>query len=298
MKTLFAIALLALLPQDKLPESVKRAQAKLSVDANDPEANLTVGKYRLSLGQYEQAIEHFAKGSDADLKALAFKDFPDSKDPLAVASEWLALSKKNAALKQPMIDRAVYWYGKAWQQADDKEKVKLRAVLYKLAAPPAGYEQADKKTELAVGWEMGDGIGSYVEPAFSHSGKKSLKLLPTKGKNRVYANSLTVTIQPEKKYTASLWIYSDKTDLDGNIDVAIFDNAGKQEALKMVGVTFPSDSPFWQKVSVEVETPAKAGRLEFRLYTRASAGAVWIDDVSLVSDGRDYMKNGGFEDKK
>ena len=299
MRLLLAIFLVLLLQQgEKVPEAVKKAQAKLATDPADLEANTTVGKYLLGLEQYDAALDLLAKGSDATFRALALKDSGKPDDVAALAAEWMDAAKKNAQLRQSMTNRAMYWFGQAWLKADPKEKAKLRAMFYKIAAPPAGYEKPDKKAELAVGYEMGEGIGSYLESGFSHSGKRSLKLLPIKGKDRVYANSYLNTLIPGKKYTCSCWVYSDKTDLDGNIDVFVFDNKGQAGAVKGAGITFPSDSPFWQKVSFEMEMPENAGRFEFRLYTRASVGAVWIDDVSLVLDGKDFMKNGGFEDKK
>lgn len=295
---LFTIASSVALAQEKIPDGVKKAQAKLAADPADQDANTTVGKYLLSLEKFDEGLDLLAKGSDATLKSLALKDSGKPDDPGALAAEWMDLAKKNAPLRQAMTNRAMYWYGQAWLKADPKEKAKLRAMFYKIAAPPAGYEKPDKKAELAVGYEMGEGIGSYLESGFSHSGKRSLKLLPVKGKDRVYANSYLNTLIPGKKYTCSFWVYSDKTDLEGNVDIFVFDNTGQGGALKGTGTTYPSDSPLWQKVSFEMEMPEKATRFEFRLYTRASVGAVWIDDVSLVLDGKDFMKNGGFEDKK
>lgn len=74
-KTLLAlsIALLTAAGQDvKVLDAVKKAELKLAEKPDDPEANLTLGKYLAFVkGDWEGAIPHLSMGSDAILKAAA-----------------------------------------------------------------------------------------------------------------------------------------------------------------------------------------------------------------------------------
>lgn len=284
--------------QEKVPDAVKKAQAKLTVDPNDGEANLTVGKYLVGLEKWTEALEALAKCSDPNLKTLALKDDESTKDPQGVGDGWLEAAKKNGSLKQPMIDRAIFWYGKAWAQTvDAAEKTKMRGFFYKLAQPPPGYEKPAKNGEVAFGWATADTIGSFIDPAFAKSGRRSLKLLPNKGKEGAYVDSQQIPVVVGKKYTFTAWVYSDKTDADGKFDVRIY-AANDPTALVLKSFVIPQDCPYWQKIGGEIEVPDKGFRALIHLTTPATTGAVWVDDVRMVVAGTDAMKNGGFEEKK
>lgn len=286
--------------EPKIPDSVKKAQAKLDADPNDPEANLTVGKFLLGQEKIEEALEKLAKGSDAVLKGVAQKDISKPDDMSSLAGEWIEAAKKNAPLRVPMVNRAIYCYSQSWMKADDKEKAKLRPTLAKLAAPPPGFEKPDRKNEQVFGWDYSEVTVAFTDSAFAHSGRKSVKILPM-GKARTdfaYANTAMLPIVEKRKYFFSAWVFSERTDVDGKMNVIVYDKKGGPKALLEQSILIPQDCPFWQKVGAEIEMPEGAFRVLLHFETKTTTGGIWVDDVSILSDGKDAMKNGGLEDKK
>lgn len=284
--------------QEKIPDTVKKAQAKLDLDPSDQDANLTLGKYLLGISKVEDALDHLAKGSDPALRALALKDVSKPDDPALLGGEWIDASKKNAALRQAMMERAVYWYGQAWFKADDKEKTKLRPILAKLASPPPGYEKPDKKTEQVPGWDYSEVTVAFTEGGFAHSGRRSIKILPM-GKLRTdfaYADTAMMPVVPKKKLSVSAWVFSDRTDVDGRLEVRIYDMGGK--VIESKSFMIPQDCPFWLKVGGELEVPETGFRAMLHIETKTTMGGMWIDDASIVSGGKEVMKNGAVEERR
>jgi len=296
------IALLGEVPvqEPKIPDSVKKAQAKLDADPNDQDANLVVGKYLLGQEKFDEALERLAKGTDPILKGVAQKDISKPDDMVAMAGEWIEAAKKSVPFRNPMVNRAIYWYSQAWFKADDKEKAKLRPMIAKLASPPPGFEKPDKKGESVFGWDYSEVTVAFTDNSFAHSGRKSVKILPM-GKARKdfsYANTAMLPIVEKKKYIFSAWVFSERTDVDGKMDIVVLDNKGGPKALLEQTFLIPQDCPFWQKIAGEVEMPEGAFRVLIHFETKTTTGALWVDDVSIVLDGKDAMRNGGLEDKK
>ena len=88
--------------------SVEEAMATLKETPTDPEANATVGKYLcLTKGNWEKGLPMLAKGSDANLSALAAKDIAGAgsgEEQVKLGDAWW-----NAGGKR----RAVHWYEQA-----------------------------------------------------------------------------------------------------------------------------------------------------------------------------------------
>lgn len=305
MKATFAIVFVALLAdpvlQDpRIPESVKKAQAKLEADPNDQDANLIVGKYLVGQERFDEAIERLAKCSDAVLRGIAQKDISKPDDMAGLAGEWLEAAKKNAPLRSQMVNRALYWYSQSWLKAGDKEKIKLRPMLAKLASPPQGYEKPDKKGEAVPGWDFSEVTVAFAENNFAHTGRRSVKLLPM-GKLRTdfsYANTAMLPVIEKKKYTIFAWVFSDRSDVDGKMNVVVYDSKGSPKALQETAYLIPQDCPFWQKIGGEIEMPEGAFRVLVHFETKTTTGALWVDDLSIVSEGKDVMKNGGLEERR
>jgi hypothetical protein len=57
------------------------------------------------------------------------------------------------------------------------------------------------------------------------------------------------------------------------------------------------DTPCWRKFEKEGVAPDGAIRIQVRIWSQHNKGAVWVDDVSLAVEGKEVLKNGGFEDK-
>ena len=297
------LLLLALLAQDKLPDAVKKAQAKLEKDENDPEANLTLGKfYAFDQDDWAKGLPHLAKGSDKLLAPVVEKDIADPKDGaamIALGDEWLALSAKRQP-KRVLQDRALHWFKSAWLVVDEKEKAKLRTLFMKLAMPPAGYEKPKKGEKQPSGWGIADITGSFPETGFARTGTRSVKVLSSvKAPNAgyAYADTSMVPVQPGKTAIVTAWVYSDKTDQDASIQIRVFNRTAMPPALVVKACPILQDCPFWQKIVGEVEVPAEGVRIQVHFANKASAGALWVDDLSIVVDGKDAMKNGGLEEK-
>ena len=66
----------------KAYDDAKEAIATLDTKANDPEANLIVGKYEcFTKSDWDKGLPMLAKGSNEELKALAEEDIADTETP-------------------------------------------------------------------------------------------------------------------------------------------------------------------------------------------------------------------------
>jgi hypothetical protein len=301
---LLLLVLFGVLAQEKLPDAVKKAQAKLEKDADDPDANLTVGKYfAFDQDDWARGLPFIAKGSDKLLAPVVERDLAapkDGKGMIALGDEWLALSAKRQP-KKPIQDRALYWFKEAWFLVDSMEKAKLRSLFLKIAAPPVGYEKPKKGEPQPTGWAIADITGGFVETGFARTGAKSIKTLSAvkaPGAGYAFADTSMFPITPGRKAVITAWVYSDKTDSDGKLDVRVFDRNAVPPALVVKSFPIPQDCPFWQKIVGEVEIPQGGVRIMIHFANKATMGALWIDDVSIIVDGKDVAKNGGVDDKK
>ena len=112
----------------RVAEEEKAANATLTAQPDDPDANLTVGKVKCFLkDDWKFGPPILLKGNDDALKDLAQQDSAgptESADRLKLADAWWDLADKRAADKseaarkddwtiKPMRVRAAYWYQKA-----------------------------------------------------------------------------------------------------------------------------------------------------------------------------------------
>jgi formylglycine-generating enzyme required for sulfatase activity len=109
---------------------IKTALATLEKQPEDADANLTVGTYFCFLkGNWEKGLPHLARGSDAQLKALAEKDVAGASaaaDQMALGDAWWKLAEgESAAIKQSIAVRAGHWYLQALPGLSGLEKTKV-----------------------------------------------------------------------------------------------------------------------------------------------------------------------------
>ncbi len=98
--------------------AIKEAIATLHKTPADPEANLTVGKYKcFSKGDWDGGLPMLALGSDETLKALAAKELAgavSSDDQARLGDGWWSLAEtKDGIAKKQVQERAAFWYRKA-----------------------------------------------------------------------------------------------------------------------------------------------------------------------------------------
>jgi hypothetical protein len=119
----------------KAPRANVTVQAivKLLDAPEDPEANVTVGKYFAGEAQrFDIAIPLLAHGSDADLKAVADMEIlkpSGSGQQVELGDRWYDLGKKaKTPLKEAFLSRSFTWYKSAQPSLTgiSKEKIKQR----------------------------------------------------------------------------------------------------------------------------------------------------------------------------
>lgn len=302
---------------------VKEADAKLSADADDPEANLVMGRFWAFIkDDWGRAIPMLAKCNDPFLKALAegeTKAAPtlNGSQKIEIGDAWWGgsmdadakmltgatstfkvnvdketLKKAKGRLKA----RAGYWYEQAWPLLENSQRDRLRqkfkGIHMNQSAGP------DRKGEIA-GWKnYGAGSAADLSGAYVRSGRYSLHAAPnSKGDVVVFLASNDVRLIPGKKYDLSGWSLTDGK-AGGSLTgvrpggLSMTDADGKPF---QIGLSFPSDQPFWSRSQISFTVPKGIGDITFRLELNGKNGQVWIDDLSLMCDGKEVLMNGGFE---
>ncbi len=99
---------------------IKPALAVLQTQPADPDANLTVGRFRcFSEGKWDEGIPMLALGSDPDYQTVALSELGAPKDgdgKAKIADAWWDLSEKKDETKDVQIllrERAAHWYNDA-----------------------------------------------------------------------------------------------------------------------------------------------------------------------------------------
>jgi hypothetical protein len=108
-------------------DSVKAARDKLKAKAEDPEANVTVGRYLcFTQGDWDRGLPMLAKGNNAGLKESAGKDLAqpgDVKGQLAAADAWWFWAGQLRDRGRFICERrARLWYDRAGATATGEER--------------------------------------------------------------------------------------------------------------------------------------------------------------------------------
>ena len=290
--------------QAKVPDAVKKAQAKLVDNPDDADANLTLGKYlAFDTGEWEKALPLLIKGSDKALAAIAQKDSEGATTgPLKVGigDGWVDLQKKFPKNRTSILERASKWYADAWPDLDTVWKTKMREQLRKVNGVPTDPEKRPPAVAAPTGWSaLGDVYGTFIDESFAHSGRKSLKVVKPGNKDPSATNlagTVSIPTKGSKKHELSLFYLTDGTESDINLQILFKDASGKQCA-KEGGTALLSDEPWWHHIHVEIESPDDAARVAIAVSGKLKKGAGWLDDLSLKVEGRELLQNGGLEEK-
>ncbi len=132
-------------PVRKQLEALRPAAERLRVNPNDPEANLTLGRYYcLARGKWDRGLPLLALGADSALKDLARRDLAKPEkaaDRAAVADDWWAVSEqvREPAAKKHLQERAALWYlqAVAGLQGAVRARAEKRLASTGVAVPPA-----------------------------------------------------------------------------------------------------------------------------------------------------------------
>lgn len=243
------------------------------------------------------------QGSDDEAKRIAALEAKGPIDTavakVALGDEWVGAAHKFPKEKEKFLQNGFGWYGKAWPDLEVGVKMKLRERLHKIVGFPQDWAKRGKLTERAVGWDgFGDYWGASIETTFGHSGKACLKIIST-GKGNETGNSgahtASYVASPGKKYVLSAWVFTELNENGGVLDLRFIDKAGKYIEGRRVPI--PEDNPWWQKIEGEVEAPAEAVRLDVNVSVYVKNGVVFVDDLSVLIDSKQVLKNGSLEEK-
>jgi carbohydrate binding protein with CBM4/9 domain len=297
MGILLAVVMLAASPLTQAKgDDVRKAEAVLANSPDDAQANLVVGK-SLAFGKedWAAAIPHLAKGSDATLRRLAEKEASDLKtgpERVGMGDDWLDAAKKFPVHRKAVLDRAAFWYGMAWPDLDAPWRDRMRVRLQKMFQTPG---IAPPKAAIAPkDWIVSPNARIGASAAAARSGKMSLQVVPTKDRQVVLSQS--VVLKPGASYELSAWILTDGTE---SVDDSLYAQGFSVDATMILSpatVVFP-DQPLWKKLSAKFTAPDNAAKMTVYFVLNSTRGTVFLDDISLMADGKESLKNGSFEEK-
>ena len=137
-------------------EKTKAATALLDKAPDDPEANLTVGRYLcFTKGRWDEGVPMLALGKDPALKAVAINELEGAKSPqdqLDLADHWRDLAEgQPPAVKRRIQDRALLWYRKSLPGltglAKSKADLRIRELGPKEVATQASSAASGRSSE-------------------------------------------------------------------------------------------------------------------------------------------------------
>ena len=167
---------------ERLQEEYQRVEemlARVQADPSDAEANLHLGRlYCFARNDWQQGLPYLARGSDAELAALAGRELDSppraTAEQLELADAWWDLAEKRGADEQKSLRlRAGIWYRQAQPQvAGILEKVKLEKRLEEIGPIPSAVVEPEKprvsrSDEPVIGPVIGPIIGPVDQPPSS-----------------------------------------------------------------------------------------------------------------------------------
>lgn len=135
-------------------QGIADARGKLLLAPDDTEANATVGKYYLGMGQVERALIHLSRSDDHSWKELAIADMKDPEQPkeqLDLGERWYALVQNLKDQEQDVAkSRATLWYRRALPGIAGLAKLRIEKRLQELAvASVSGPDQPGVEDQQA-----------------------------------------------------------------------------------------------------------------------------------------------------
>jgi hypothetical protein len=140
--------------------AVKIPRKTLEEKPEDPAANLAVGRFLcFALGDWDKGLPLLSKGGDADLKALALKDFAQPTDVAsmtALGDAWWDLYEKeqNPTVKRRLRSRSSLWYRQALPGTTGLVRMRVEN---RLREPGTWNKPAGTATRTATVGASGDG---------------------------------------------------------------------------------------------------------------------------------------------
>ncbi|HUY36921.1 MAG TPA: NPCBM/NEW2 domain-containing protein [Pirellulales bacterium] len=272
---------------DKLAKqfaAIKDHLARLETDANDPAANLAVGRfYCFGKKDWDRGLPRLAAGGDPALKELARRELAKpngAEEEKSLGDDWWDMSRKEkGAVKAALASRAGFWYRRAVTVLSGIEKEAVEARLEKIGADGL----ADKTQFLS---ELTQTNVVVANNGFA------------KGKNAATNKPLTflgkesphgLFTHPDNNSTASVRYDLEKKARRLALNVAIDDGAVITPRCSLVFQVWGDDKLLWSSVPIIAkgqvagcEIPlANVKVLELRVMcagrSNSSAYAVWLE---------------------
>jgi hypothetical protein len=293
MRTIIAVLLLGLLPQET---PIAKAEKALVKNPDDPAANLTLGVHYADRAMWDLALPRLGKAKSAEIRAAVESERKldgNQFTAVEVGDAWARALTKAGPARQACFDRMNFHYAAAWPKMDSFGRVTLRERLGKLYAPAVPGRPSQ---EPIAGWGGVAGAAARVEVVgqMVHSGGLALKFVPKDKTKGTLAHSQAVPVQPGKKLEVSAWVLSDGTD--GAADSLTFVvRDGKNGFSWTSGANVRADLPVWVRIAGETTVPEGSVTVEVQVSFGSKSGALFVDDISVRSDGKELLAAGTFE---
>lgn len=234
--------------------------------------------------------------AEAEAKILATAEKAESaKAKVEAGDAYSKLALRYPRNRSEALIGMATWYEKAWTSVDGAEKDKLRPRLY-LAAGVGDWKKRGVTRPRTLGWQPLQEIeGAGLETGFARTGKCSVRMTFPKGNpnNEGVYNSESIAAKPGTVCKISAFVWSAETDGEAFLHLRYFAADGK--LLGGNGPVIEKDSPFWKQVEAEITVPEGAARIGLAYINRSVTGAFWVDDCSLIVNGKELLNNPGFE---
>jgi len=237
------------------------------------------------------------QGYEEDVAKLEEEGLKAATGPakVTVGDSYLKLLGKYPKRRQDSTDAASGWYAKAWPDLDDKEKLKLKAKLERLYASPV---PRPARAFSAKGWstQMGTEYApTTIVSTRVHSGFSAVMVAPKGEGTKLILASRNILVSKGDKIGFSAWFLSDGTDEVDSLTALIEDDTDKRYL--ELRLRSKRNLPIWQKASAEGVCPEGVTKIRVTLDVGSAEGTLFLDDVSVVVNGKESAKNGSFEER-
>lgn len=198
---------------------------------------------------------------------------------VGVGDEYWKAAKKFPKERMRFMDKANESWASGWPMLDAVWKDKTRENLRKLYCVSA--------------FSKGNVSGERVR-----SGVLAARLPMPKGNEGNYHQPLKLDVAipaGAKSIEVSAWVLADGTD-STNDDMKPCVSSGAGKLLSATGSPIPMDLPVWTRISQTIKGDG-AQKLSLVFEFQSRSGTVYVDDVSVKVDGKELLRDGGFEGK-
>ncbi|MFH1266280.1 MAG: discoidin domain-containing protein, partial [Planctomycetota bacterium] len=135
--------------------SIEKARDALSVNPDDPAANLTAGRwFCFTRDDWAKGLPLLVKGEDAALAEVAKKEIAAPTDPsaqVALADGWYEQAENEKdEVKSAVQSRATFWYNQAFPSLEGLEKVKVKKRLEAIAEAEVATSEPEEPKKPAI----------------------------------------------------------------------------------------------------------------------------------------------------